>query len=365
MSAKFSIKPYHGSGLGAQIQQFSFLYTLGIYYGMDYVHVPWDTRRIGSTIYDHIGLNKALHSTYDKNIYHSTAASVNVSDEVLVDPLTNDLSQTFFEQKKNSTANDCIFELSFTTWQKCATIRKLLDYSLSDTLQAITKQFPTFKSITNNHIINLNPNPANLDNFIIVAHIRRGDTAVIEIEGKLFSCWQLQIDSNGKHHISVAQVDNKHEALYPPVELPEYMELFEYCMSVIAKTRPDLNVTLVIISDGFEKSHQRLMENTERLKLSPSQVDAAINSATLEFQEFRKNPAVSELIIGEDENSLKKAIYWIAHADLLITGTGSFASNIKTFFNLKDRHLNFSLSRKGLRGVGEFCNILRDQVKIF
>jgi hypothetical protein len=346
MVVGFSIKPYQGSGVGAQLQQFAFLYALGRSFGWEYVHVPWEANRFGSSIYDEIGVNKALSLGAHADVDGRAFKRIDVVDSTFLDPAGRLVSPVSLVRDFGQFDRAVIVDLTFTTWQRCNLLRKIVAPQLSGSLKTLTADYPDFRNITGETISALHVDTQMANDLVVVAHLRRGDTAVIKVGGRLVSCWQFTTDANGKHHISVNDIAHESDAFYPPVIAATYLEVLRACIDAIRNANLNVNLKVVIVSDGYEKAKAKLLGSATRLKLSPEAIDEAIDFANSEFRDFKVLPA-HELLIGEDESCLKKAIYWIARADLLISGTGSFGDTVKNFFSLTDDYSKVKLTNKG------------------
>lgn len=173
----------------------------------------------------------------------------------------------------------------------------------------------------------------------IAIHYRLGDTAVFPLpNGKFVAAWgdwRRSINKTSAPEI----LDSPNEAAYKPID-------FTTTINTIEQASDALNSAfqLTLLSDGYERGINRIIEFNEHLQLLDSDIEFITNWAESTkntfiqkiYDAFESKNVTLKVVWGENSDSFMESVKTIAAADLLFVGVGGFSKAIFNIYNLKD-----------------------------
>ena len=158
-----------------------------------------------------------------------------------------------------------------------------------------------------------------------VFHIRCGDSTKIHLNNKDLIIYDKFLYTREEEMSSIYAIDSHRKSI-----LPE--EYLNPVLDYVAKGEK-----VFIISDGFDLTFQNLFRNLLKrkckVKLNREEIKQLLHKADTRNEVFRQFVG-AEMIIGENENNLKRSITVISSADSIIWGIGGFALTIHKLFGI-------------------------------
>jgi hypothetical protein len=325
----FSVRPFPASGIGAQLQQFAFLYAIGHRLGLNYSHQPWENRRSPDSALERLGLDRALSvATIAQN---APGILIEISDEtVLISPNFELIlaDTTLLDRARNIGTS---VQLRFTTWQKSLRLKEFVFRDYSQIVSTIREKYQLHAFTLRQLRATTTCEDGDIGTIRVVIHLRFGDTAVLKVGDSYISCWQLRIDEAGNHNITVDRIPSRQASSFPSLETQCYLRTLEQILKFLSQKDSTRSIDITIVSDGYESSRSRLYSAMKTLSLNKADIDLAVNQAQTELMQFGRFGAV-KFLIGEDPQSLMDASLSLMLADVVIHGWGSFARSIVEFF---------------------------------
>jgi hypothetical protein len=333
----FTVQLGGGSGLGAQLLQFEFLYLLGRLLSYQYLHQNFTCPRSSLKLYSFLGLENFDEKLSKFTSPEEGSVQVDIDDHIILGCQQENAKsiQNYFNNlhKPNQTVI-----LKFISWNHCKLLKKIV-YKQFKTKSLFQSEVNLPLKYWNQRTITPVNSYFNQNKIKIAVHIRKGDTAVVKINQDLISCWQLKVQPNLSHLISVERINSINDAWAKHIDTSDYYNIVKALFEHFGED----TFSVVLISDGYEKSFARIREAGQRLGLSLEDINKAEVLCKSEFNIFLKHSSV-RCIIGEEESKLFESIHAVICSDIVIYGHGSFVPSITKYLRSEnDRPIMFSL----------------------
>lgn len=333
------------AGLGDQLNQLSYLYALGKALSYTYVHTPFVCPRSSSLslcsrlirrfsksigylnthdrVVKFIGLDR-----HDLNINDAYFSGYKIVDVDLEPALSTNTNPTIFQIKKyidklESCPQPALY--SFTWTPGMYDLIPKLDHlmsTLSTSENNIDFDFAArYWQARSSDPIDL---PFDNNKITVAVHIRRGDTACINLNGKIISTL-----GNVRYVNSINEATDK---------WMEQIATYEYynCIRHLFNRYGEDSFSVVVLSDGYDRTfdiikHKSNIHNLGLNKHELRQLNKLHHSYEKDDMHiFKQHPNIST-IIGESQRKLFHSIHAIACADIVIYGSRSFAIRMHEF----------------------------------
>jgi hypothetical protein len=166
------------------------------------------------------------------------------------------------------------------------------------------------------------------DNYTVTIHARRGDISVFKYGNKYISTWQ--IDKTGKYGPKV--IDSEKESSYKLLVDERIKNIVNYLNNSF------LNVTIFIVSDGYDRGLKIIEKNLKNLKITRSD----FNSIQNQYSEFLIEDVCGKNItyfVGEEGDKTLETIKLIHKSHCIFYGTGSFIPAVLGFLSNPDKKI--------------------------
>jgi hypothetical protein len=318
----FTVQLGAGSGLGAQLLQFEFLYLFGRLLSYKYVHQNFACPRSSLKLPDFLGLEKFESHLSNLNSSDQQIIEVNVDDRFIFDHQRKDIDsiKNYFNGLHD--LDQKIIKFKFMSWNHCKLIKKIV-YDQSKIKNVFQSEVNLPLKYWNQRNIFPVDSHFKQNKIKIAIHIRKGDTAVVQINQELISCWQVKIQPNLLHLISVDRINSIDDAWAKHIDINDYYIILKNLFDHFGKE----NFSIVLISDGYQKSFERIREAAQKLNLNLEDINQAEDLYKSGFDIFSRHSNIY-CIIGEEESKLFESIHAVICADVIIYGHGSFVPSI-------------------------------------
>ena len=344
----FTVQLFKGSGLGAQLIQWEFLYLFGRLLGYQYVYQDLTCQRSFSNAYNFLGVDKYNNLPPDTDLSQIPIIDCNITDDMYSDEM-EDLESTKNHIKELLDSSDTektqkIVRFNAGSWPQHQKIKRFV-YKLSkDTncrnLFKAELNLPFLYWKTREKMpVNI---PLRHDKIKLVLHIRKGDTAIVNINDELFSCWQYKIEPDGSSKVSVERIKGTHKSLAQNFETSDYYDVLKKLFLELGEH----NFSVIVISDGYDRSFQRIRNAASNLDLKLDDIERAETFYKKDYDVFSTHSNV-HCIIGEKEDQFYKSVHALASCDAVIYGRGTFATSIVEYLRFSnDNPVMFSMANK-------------------
>jgi hypothetical protein len=316
----FTVIPTPHSGFTDQLNQFVAFYKLGKFLEYSYVHTTFTNHRSSPKIYELLGINQLFAQFPQVTNFIAEYNETRFVELILTTEVLEENNIQEFIQLKNYIVNFVKVQTSHTTneiflikfispiqGRKAVFITNFyltklpeeLDfYSAYQTAKKQQQRPPAF------------PNSGKLK---VLVHIRQGDTAVIEIPGRIYiSLWK-------QHFPKTIYLNKLDDSFLKIIEPEEYYYFLTKCLSFLNE-KPYISI---ISSDGYYKSFKKLSNIlTRRMSLLFDWLVLWIANIVnkQKFDVFNKMPD-AKLVVGETDDKLITLIDATLSANIIIVGT--------------------------------------------
>ena len=327
-SVFFTFRPTDQGGVTDQLMQFSAWYKLGRSLGYCYVHRPVNCVRSSLNVYDFLGFDA---------LWKNQEPYPGAPDSVITLPISS---------------QDLKFPYSWgfrgLKWFVRRAVRKAVTKIKSDTvlvefclhnvgdrvvfrmIEQSVSSFPDGinlrKSYDKQRELTAQPNLFKAVDSKVLVHIRQGDASVIP------SPWDtyLSVYSTSVAEFPVLNFvcpkDADWDMRRAMRSLVSYLEPQDYAtfLQSFVKQLGDRTYTILVSSDGYDKTFSRINESASKLKLTERQrsqlKELEKTYEQLKFESFSRLQNV-ELLLGESDENLFDLIHATLSADVIITST--------------------------------------------
>ena len=322
-------------GLADTLYKIDSLYSLGEYLGFNYAFRQLKAQRTSASIMDDLGINDALRNS--TQITEDIRNSCNYFELVLPDTLIRQSSsiqtikEFIFSEIKPAINRDnrdlFLFLKSFYNRKGALLhLRQLLRNAGVSTTFLRDK----IKPIKHYHLARKTRKKVRQkkDNKIkILIHIRRGDTYCFQLSDRtLISAWgPFNVVPN-----KPVKVNSLAQCPYYQINNQAYLDIIEGLADQFGASK----LKLMIASDGHDRGIQRIMQFSEDLNLSITQIDEIKTLGKLLDRQIKSDFSQydSEFFIGESNYNLLHTIDSIIESDIIISPIAGFASGIHEYF---------------------------------
>lgn len=344
----FTVQLNKGSGLGAQLVQWEFLYLLGRLLGYQYVYQDLICQRSSSNTYNFLGVDEYNNLPPDTDLSQIPVIDCNITDNIYsnktedLEPIKNHIKELLDSSDTEKTQK--IVRFNAGSWPQHQKIKNFV-YKLSKD----TKCRNLFKTELNLPFMYWKARekmpvsiPFRHNKIKVVLHIRKGDTAVVKINDDLYSCWQYKIESNGACKISVERIPDTHKSLAKHFKTSDYYNVLKKLFLELGEH----NFSVIVISDGYDRSFQRIRNAANDLDLKLDDIERAETFYKKEYDVFCTHSNVN-CVIGEKEDQFYKSVHALACCDAVIYGQGTFVTSIVEYLRFSnDNPIMFSMANK-------------------
>lgn len=295
------------SGIGAQLQQLALVLNIGKFIKGEFVNIEDRNfcQRSGLDVFEKFHLRKCFHSTISSNY------NFQFSPVILSDSLFN------IDENDTSLKNDDLFDLFkgfknenidfvFKDWSLLKNLRRLRPDLLKRTIfreYNFDRQSDFFPQEENKYLI----------------HIRAGDVAILDTPYGKISCWGVKNGSNLPDFVT-----ENTELSYKSIDLN--------FLNALVRKISDANshAMFVIISDGFNKSIERIKRYKDRLSLDNSAIEKIEEEYSDDYYEKKINAGRKniEFIIGDSVEKTMLSVKQLQTSAVILHGSGSFVPTI-------------------------------------